>query len=292
MSDPQPLSEAIWAGGQPPERSPQVEPAGPHRARPVTLAPPLPPPLPAPEAVAVCPLCLREYTRRRKPALLYATLVCSKCRTGLANRRQLAFVLDSVLFFFLYWGFVVAVIALVVESGSPAGPGLASAIGVFAFIFVLPLMFILTFILKDGFSGYSPGKLLLGLRVVDVRTRQPTGFWRSCKRNLTVLVPYAGPIVGAITMMRGQRWGEGWAKTMVIRTKLSHRPPYVLESSLCMSCGYDLTGNVTGICPECGLQKRQANWWTSPSAVPPPLPAPGPRQEPQPVQPDKHAHEQ
>lgn len=258
MSDPQPLSRAMWAEGQPPEHPP--EGPGPHQARAVVA----PPPLPKPEAAAVCPLCLREYTHRRKPAMLYGTLVCSKCRAGLANRRQLAFIIDSVLYLILFYGLVAAVVAVAMESGSPGNWALALPMGMLTGMLVVPLMLLA----KDGFSGYSPGKLLLGLRVVDTRTRRPTGFWRSCKRNLTVLVPYAGPIVGAITMMKGQRWGEGWAKTMVIRTKLAHRPPYVLESSLCMNCGYDLTGNLTGVCPECGLQKRQTHWQPSPPLLP------------------------
>jgi hypothetical protein len=31
----------------------------------------------------------------------------------------------------------------------------------------------------------------------------------------------------------------------------------VLESPACTSCGYNLTGNVSGICPECGMQIEQ-----------------------------------
>jgi Flp pilus assembly protein TadB len=30
------------------------------------------------------------------------------------------------------------------------------------------------------------------------------------------------------------------------------------EKGLCVRCGYDLTGNVSGVCPECG---KEAKWW-------------------------------
>ena len=43
-----------------------------------------------------------------------------------------------------------------------------------------------------------------------------------------------------------------WAAEMVLR--LLHRPVVVLEcvGRHCYVCGYDLTGNVSGVCPECG----------------------------------------
>jgi hypothetical protein len=31
------------------------------------------------------------------------------------------------------------------------------------------------------------------------------------------------------------------------------------QAGLCVKCGYDLTGNVTGTCPECGSQKTPRN---------------------------------
>ena len=30
-----------------------------------------------------------------------------------------------------------------------------------------------------------------------------------------------------------------------------------LQEGLCINCGYDLTGNVSGVCPECGAEVKQ-----------------------------------
>ena len=42
-----------------------------------------------------------------------------------------------------------------------------------------------------------------------------------------------------------------WAIRAVRRRRRSRR-------HLCRSCGYDLTGNVSGVCPECGISVKAA----------------------------------
>jgi hypothetical protein len=67
----------------------------------------------------------------------------------------------------------------------------------------------------------------------------PSWYWRPCKVNLTfskwrmayfplyVLLP---PLLVGAWLLRGRRY----------------------KAPLCRHCGYDLTGNVSGRCPECG----------------------------------------
>ena len=50
---------------------------------------------------------------------------------------------------------------------------------------------------------------------------------------------YAAPICALVGLLAHARWRR-------------HRTP-----GQCTRCGYDLTGNVTGICPECGLPADQ-----------------------------------
>jgi hypothetical protein len=37
----------------------------------------------------------------------------------------------------------------------------------------------------------------------------------------------------------------------------ARRRRYRREHGLCVKCGYDLTGNVSGVCPECGAEVKQ-----------------------------------
>ncbi|MCG8403573.1 MAG: hypothetical protein MI923_00100 [Phycisphaerales bacterium] len=43
----------------------------------------------------------------------------------------------------------------------------------------------------------------------------------------------------------------GWFLTMLLWW-IDYRPTAALPSGLCATCGYNLTGNASGICPECG----------------------------------------
>jgi hypothetical protein len=46
-----------------------------------------------------------------------------------------------------------------------------------------------------------------------------------------------------------------WAAVQWKRQRARHR---TLGGSLCSHCGYDLRGNVSGVCPECGTIARSA----------------------------------
>lgn len=198
-----------------------------------------------------CPLCKRIIKKPRKAKKLYDVPVCKRCRNKFANRRQAAYIIDGTC-----WATAVTLLfwLLDVESSAPPTPGMnffAYSLGFgdplnFVESWILPLVFLC----KDGFNGMSPGKWLLGVQVVDSRTREPIRFWQSFKRNLILMVPF-GILIVAFQLLRGRRWGDRWAKTAVIWRKYAYKPPFDPRGILCLECGYNLTGNVTGRCPEC-----------------------------------------
>jgi len=113
------------------------------------------------------------------------------------------------------------------------------------------------FACKDGFGGLSPGKWALGVQVLDAKTRAPAGFWASFKRNLVLVIPYLSVVAVLIIIVqlgrgRIRRWGDGWAGTIVVWRAHENKLPFNPAGFVCFECGYDLTGNVSGICPECG----------------------------------------
>lgn len=209
-------------------------------------------PATAPDAVATCPVCLRSLRRPHKCKTLYNVKVCHKCRNGFANRRQAAYLVDAVLYTIISHLVLFAIVPLRVGPAGRAGQQTVFFVAGLAVLQWLVLPFLFT--MKDAFNGRSPGKLLFGVRVVDVITREPVTVGQSIKRNLVLMIPYVGVIGAIITMMRGQRWGDQWANCMVIWNKYEFREPFSPSPRYCRGCGYDLTGNVTGRCPECGLE--------------------------------------
>ena len=194
----------------------------------------------------VCPICekVRKLEKARK---LYDVRVCRQCHNSLINRRQLAWIIDVFM-----WMISIALLTSFLEAAyapmfDTDDPSTALVLGEVYIWLIVPLIFSF----KDGFRGYSPGKWLCGVRVVDWRTREPIGFLHSFKRNLVLCIPFAALIV-ALQLWRGQRTGDRFAGTCVIVKKYAHRLPYDPRGVLCTNCGYDLTGNVSGRCPECG----------------------------------------
>jgi hypothetical protein len=191
----------------------------------------------------LCPLC-RDAKHMRKPKLLYNVPVCKKCFYKFANRRQLAYVVDWILFnivvFFAIRLFVIFLVRLQID------PDLGNTILFVTSWIALPLIFFF----KDGFAGHSLGKLVCGVQVVDRRTFQPVSFGRSFQRNLPLLIPFM-PLINAILLQKGYRIGDGWAKSKVIWKKYANHPVFTGRLA-CENCQYDLTANTTGICPECG----------------------------------------
>ncbi len=225
-----------------------------------------------------CPLCKRVQRSERKFRKLYGMRICKRCCNAFINRRQVAYVIDWVAFTIIS----VAVFAFVDDflddwfywGVRPATRlqtllGIASPLG-----FIQAWVFPMLFFFKDGFSGMSPGKLLMNVQVVDEVSMEPISFGKSFKRNLVLMIPLV-PLLVAFTMSKGHRWGDRWAGTRVIHRKYLHRAPFDQRGIACQSCGYDLTGNVSGICPECGTpvpEAPQAVHPITPPIVPPTAP--------------------
>ncbi len=190
-----------------------------------------------------CPLCCKpRKTRAFKP--LYGRPVCRKCYYAFANRRQIAFLLDWFLWYFASYvvGIAVTVMLLVIHAPDAVVTGflfIGAYVGAPAIFFC-----------KDGFRGYSPGKMLCGVQVLDRVTHQPIGFVASFKRNLILYVPLM-PLVVAFLLLKGHRLGDGWARAKVVWAKYADHRVFT-GGDACINCEYDLTANTTGVCPECG----------------------------------------
>ncbi|MCB9854467.1 MAG: RDD family protein [Phycisphaerales bacterium] len=184
---------------------------------------------------------------------LYEGFVCRNCARSFAQLRQFAYVVD--------W-FVVATVLLGVISAlryhgitiARYWPRLPSTtpmkIELFWRAFSVNVLF-LPFYFKDGFAGRSPGKWLTGLTVVDDFNLQPIDLGRSFVRNILLVIPFA-TLVGMAQMISGKRLGDGLANTRVIWNKYRHKFPMDSRTHVCRQCGYDLRGNASGTCPECG----------------------------------------
>lgn len=202
-----------------------------------------------------CPLCGRALVRRKTQSL-NGVLVCKQCCHRFASRRQFAWAIDHLIFSVISACSTVAII-LAMTSGYRDILALLRNPRFQIAIFVYSNLLWIGFLIKDGFSGRSPGKVICGLHVIDVATRQRISFGASFKRNLATYIPFASLIM-AVQLLKGPRWGDHWANTMVVWTEYEHCLPFDQRGVLCVKCGYDLTGNLSGRCPECGNGKSQA----------------------------------
>ncbi len=201
-----------------------------------------------------CELC-HQRPAWKKP--LYGYPVCKKCYYRFVNRRQLAFIVDSLL-----WLAVASPIGFLI--GMQLERWVTTDLAMELAIAPVALLLNCVFIMKDGFNGQSPGKWLTDVQVLDGATGRPISFGASFKRNAVLLVG-AIPIVGglaslvilitiAIQMSKGYRIGDRFANTRVIWKRYARSSVFGGDGLLCHSCGYDLTGNESGICPECGTR--------------------------------------
>ncbi len=194
-------------------------------------------------STAICPLCGKPRKARAfKP--LYNAMVCGRCRNSLARRRQLAFILDWVLWYVILVTAALGMSVLLVACRAQAD--VVETLMLASVYIVAPLILFM----KDGFGGYSPGKVMCGVRVVHEATNRPIGFFESLKRNLILYVPLM-PVVMAFWLVRGHRGGDGWAGTRVIWCRYAGHPIFA-GTDRCKNCQYDLTGSASSVCPECG----------------------------------------
>ena len=129
-------------------------------------------------------------------------------------RRALAHVIDGLLPFAL---------ALAVAA---ALNGVSEDLAVAAFLLVfLGLSFVIPLV-QQGLTGYTPGKWLLGIRVVNADGRPP-GVLAAFKRTLTLIFEWTAfiAIFAIWSHPQGQRFGDRWAGTYVVRARHGELPP-------------------------------------------------------------------
>lgn len=186
-----------------------------------------------------CSLCQQPLDPKKRYSI-NGIGVCRACHGSFLQRREAAFLVDWFVWY-LPLTYLFAVPGALLFSG-PALP----FVGFLAWF---------TFTLKDSLHGVSPGKWLFGLQVMDMATRQPATVWQTIKRNLWLSIPpllflNVIPVLGGVK--RGRHWGDRWAETLVVWRRYAHCSPFRGNRWQCQTCGYNLTGNVSGICPECG----------------------------------------
>lgn len=147
------------------------------------------------DQVAMCVVCGSPVTPSGEEAN-----ICQRCGGGLAVRRGLAFLVDLIV-----W--------LIFNTVTFTGLELVGFPEVLVDLLNWAARFL--FLFKDGFSGYSPGKFVFGIRVIDVNTGSPADFLDSFRRNIPLLFPLV-PIIIAFQLGRATRWGDGWAGTRVV----------------------------------------------------------------------------
>jgi uncharacterized RDD family membrane protein YckC len=229
-----------------------------------------------------CPLC-DQPVKAGRCEHLYESDVCQPCYLRFQKRREFAFLIDCYITFalilipYLIWGstglpeplatpiiavlymvgligflmgdvLIVGICLVALEEGiSISGFGWEEVYLLFGRFIQFPLMMAL----RDGYHGISPGKYIMGLQSVDSRTHQPIDWQQSLQRNLwffAMCIPF-GILTRSIT--NGLRIGDSKANTRVI--DLRHLGNAVFsDKPFCNQCRYDLTGNTSGVCPECG----------------------------------------
>jgi uncharacterized RDD family membrane protein YckC len=169
-------------------------------------------------AAPICPLCNQTKTMMRTKSL-YGYTVCAKCASRFGNRRQFGFAIDIVLLYMLSTAIGTVVGVFMVATGTATKENLD------ALYWPLTILCSAIFISKDSIGGTSPGKWLTGVRAVDVDSLQSSGFVASIKRNLPTLIPFV-PLIIAIQLLKGNRWGDGWARTKVIWNRYADNPVF------------------------------------------------------------------
>lgn len=142
------------------------------------------------ESATPCPIC-GQADKMNQPKWLYGQPVCFRCWKRLGGRRCFAWMIDIVIIYLI----CMALASINKEN--------------------MQLPFLIMFLFKDSFFGYSPGKWLLGLRVIGISSGMPGGFIMSLKRNLPLLIPFM-PIWVATELYKGIRTGDKWADSMVV----------------------------------------------------------------------------
>lgn len=166
-----------------------------------------------------CPLCGSDK-RMKKPKKLYGHDVCKKCVGKFANRRQFAYVIDLLLAYILQIAVGIVIGFILAMSGLLESKTVVGVANLLLIVF-----FSVAFLAKDGFSGYSPGKALFGVRTINSETGAPIGLGASIKRTLPLFIPFMVLVVG-YQLLNGHRIGDGWSQSKVIWNKYLGNPVF------------------------------------------------------------------
>jgi len=136
-----------------------------------------------------CCLCGNWLQLGSKP--LYGFQVCPKCFNDFAWKRAFAYIIDIVIVNAIVGVLIVVMlvvgVALVGAGQGSANEDQAATAGgmviVFGYLGSLLMAYVLI-IMRDGHRGMSPGKRILGLRVINSVNGNPTSWGDSFKRNV------------------------------------------------------------------------------------------------------------
>ena len=174
------------------------------------------------QRVDICMVCTNDFAGTPQKSL-YGSPVCAKCVRDLQWRRGMAAALDYGSLLFLVAGLFVGLTALLELI---VAPGVNSPI--IAVTVAAPVSLLL-FLIKDARMGFSPGKLICGVKALHEQSGAPAGLLASIKRTLPLLMPLA-PLLVRVQLMsnsrEGYRLGAGWANTRVVPRKHAECPVF------------------------------------------------------------------
>jgi uncharacterized RDD family membrane protein YckC len=126
-------------------------------------------------------------------------------RTRVSGRRFVAHIVDGTLYAVLF-----VLLILVAGATNDVVLGLTFVLG-------LTVLHVAYFVVLQRPKGRTPGKALVGIRVVDATGQVPTT-GALVKRSLPLLIEYLYVIalVGMLTSEYRQRFGDRWGRTYVI----------------------------------------------------------------------------
>ncbi|MDX2177282.1 MAG: RDD family protein [Candidatus Sumerlaeia bacterium] len=137
----------------------------------------------------------------------------------IVGKRVLGYIVDAVIFWFLSCGIGAAmggVLMAAVSVGNAAGGGQPGLDGFSAVAQILSWIVGAVFwCLRDAVKGRSPGKLVVGLRVVDANTGAPISVGQSIIRNLLFAIPCLPLVMLFVLLATGEHWGDKIAGTRV-----------------------------------------------------------------------------
>jgi uncharacterized RDD family membrane protein YckC len=134
-------------------------------------------------------------------------------------RRFFAVLLDGMILGFV-GGFISGIFAAVAGTMKSSNPPMAAFIGLFGAVinFGIPFFYSIYFI---GIKGQTPGKMILGVKVISEKTGEPPGVFGAIIREI-IGKPISGLVLGlgyfwAFWDAKKQAWHDKIAGTVVVR---------------------------------------------------------------------------